>query len=185
MSLSYGRGTIFTIQDSNKRGKQRTALYYQFPDDASTMSGAFKLKFFHGVPSVNSWPALFPTPSIVRTLSADELEEAITVINNAEMNERYNVTIRWRESHYRGCSYMCSTAPHISVPQHLARMMHLDMDDSWEAVNHRVGQLHHNHHDHHYRPPDSRTQTCPLSRTNRAAALRHVQSRMRKPYTPM
>ena len=38
-SLSYGRGSILTIQDSNKPTKQRTALYYQFPGDAIIMSG--------------------------------------------------------------------------------------------------------------------------------------------------
>ena len=55
-SLSYGRGSILTIQDSNKPGKQQTALYYQFPGDAIIMSGDFNLKFWHGVPAVDSWP---------------------------------------------------------------------------------------------------------------------------------
>ena len=35
-SLSYGRGSILTITDSNKEMKQRTALYYQFPGDEDT-----------------------------------------------------------------------------------------------------------------------------------------------------
>ena len=57
-SLPYGRGSILTIQDSNKPGKQRTALYYQFPGDAIIMSGKFNLTFYHGVPAVDSWASV-------------------------------------------------------------------------------------------------------------------------------
>ena len=58
-SLSYGRGSILTITDSNKETKQRTALYYQFPGGAIIMSGQFNETFYHGVPALDSWPALF------------------------------------------------------------------------------------------------------------------------------
>ena len=53
-SLSYRRGSILTIHDTNKEKKQRIALYYQFPGDAIIMSGNFNLKFWHGVPDVDS-----------------------------------------------------------------------------------------------------------------------------------
>ena len=53
-SLSYGRGSILTIQDSNKPAKHKTALYYQFPGDAIIMSGKFNVTFLHGVPAVDS-----------------------------------------------------------------------------------------------------------------------------------
>ena len=71
-SLSYGRGSILTITDSNKPMKQRTALYYQFPGDAIIMSGDFNLKFWHGVPAVDSWQALFKTQNIVRKLPQND-----------------------------------------------------------------------------------------------------------------
>lgn len=98
-SLSYGRGSSLTSQYSNIPDKQQTALYYQFLGDAIIMSGAFNLMFLHGVPAVDSWEALFKTPIIVRTLPQNEFDEANRVIHGDE-NERYNVTIRWHESHY-------------------------------------------------------------------------------------
>ena len=116
-SLPYGRGSSLTIQESNKPGKQRTALYYQFPGDAIIMSGHFNLKFLHGVPAVDSWQALFKTQNIVRELPQDEFDEANKVINGDEMDEGFNVTIRWHESHYNGCPYLCGTAAHIAVSQ--------------------------------------------------------------------
>ena len=51
------------------------------------------------------------------------------MINGDEMNERVNVTIRWDESHYNGCPYLCGTAAHIAVSQAPARRMHVDFDD--------------------------------------------------------
>ena len=113
-SLSYGRGSILAITDSNSEIKQRTALYYQFPGDAIIMSGDFNLKFWHGVPAVDSWQALFETKDIVRVLPQNEMNEANRVIKG-EMNERFNVTIRWHESHYDGCPYLCGTAAHLSL----------------------------------------------------------------------
>ena len=96
--------------------KQQTALYYQFPGDGIIMSGDFNLKFWHGVPAVDSWQALFKRHNIVRMLPQNELDEANRVIKG-EMNERFNVTIRWHESHFDGCPYLCGTAAQIAVPQ--------------------------------------------------------------------
>ena len=75
-SLSYGRGSILSITDTNKEKKQQTALYYQFPGDAIIMSGGFNLKFWHGVPAVDSWEALFKRQNIVRVLPQNEFDEA-------------------------------------------------------------------------------------------------------------
>ena len=104
-SLSYGRGSILTIQDSIKPAKQQTALYFQFPGDAIIMSGPFNLRFYHGVPAVDSWKQLFQSQNIVRMLPPNEFEEANRVIADVEANLRFNVTIRWHESHYQGCIY--------------------------------------------------------------------------------
>ena len=41
----------------------------------------------------------------MRELPQDEFDEAIKVINGDDMGERFNVTIRWHESHYNGCPY--------------------------------------------------------------------------------
>ena len=126
-SLSYGRGSILTITDSMKETKQRTALYYQFPGDAIIMSGEFNVSFFHGVPPVDSWPDLFQRRNIVRKLPPNELDEAYRVIQG-EMNERFNVTIRWHESHFDGCPYLCGTdAPYLCRAP--ARPIHGDLDD--------------------------------------------------------
>ena len=103
-SLSYGRGSIFMITDPFEEAKQRTALYYQFPDDAIIMSGDFNFNFWHGVPAVDSWQALFKRQNIVRNLPQNEFDEANRVIKG-EMTERFNVTIRWVESHYKRCPY--------------------------------------------------------------------------------
>ena len=92
------------------------------------MSGDFNLKFWHGVPAVDSWQALFKRQNIVRMLPQNELDEANRVIKG-EMNERFNVTIRWHESHYDGCPYLCGTAAQIAVPQAPARTIHVDLDD--------------------------------------------------------
>ena len=73
------------------------------------MSGNFNLKFWHGIPPVDTWQALFKTQNIVRKLPQNEFDEANRVMNDDEMKERFNVTIRWHESHYNGCSYLCST----------------------------------------------------------------------------
>ena len=81
------------------------------------MSGDFNLKFWHGVPAVDSWQALFKRQNIVRMLPQNEFDEANRVINGGEMNERFNVTIRWHESHYDGCPYLRGTAAQIPVPQ--------------------------------------------------------------------
>ena len=105
-SLSYGRGSILTIQDSNKPAKQQPALYYQFPGDAIIMSGNFNLNFWHGVPAVDSWPALFKSQNIVRMLPQNELDAANKVFDGVDMSDRFNVTIRWHESHYDGCPYL-------------------------------------------------------------------------------
>ena len=104
-SLSYGSGSILTIQDSIKPAKQQTALYFQFPGDAIIMSGPFNLRFYHGVPAVDSWKELFQSHNIVRMLPPNEFEEANRVIADVEANARFNVTIRWHESHYQGCLY--------------------------------------------------------------------------------
>ena len=116
-SLSYGRGSILTIQDSNKPTKQKTALYYQFPGDAIIMSGTFNLKFWHGVPPVDSWRTLFEKENIVRRLPKNELDEANKVFDGAEMCDRFNVTIRWHESHYDGCPYKCGSVAQIAIPK--------------------------------------------------------------------
>ena len=120
ISLSYGRGSILTIQDSKKPAKQQTALYYQFPGDAIIMSGAFNLMFWHGVPAVDTWKGLFSRQNIVRNLPRNEFDEANKIIDGAEMNVRFNVTIRWHESHYADCPYLCGTAARIAIPQALA-----------------------------------------------------------------
>ena len=91
------------------------------------MSGAFNLTFLHGVPAVDSWEALFKTQNIVRNLPQNEFDEANRVIHGDE-NERYNVTIRWHESHYPKCPYLCGPAAQIVVPQAPARTMHVDWD---------------------------------------------------------
>ena len=83
----------------------------------------------HGVPAVDSWQALFKTQNIVRTLPQNEFDEANRVINGGELSERFNVTIRWHESHYDRCPYLCGTAAQIAVPQAPARTMHVDLDD--------------------------------------------------------
>ena len=93
------------------------------------MSGNFNLEFLHGVPAVDSWQALFKTQNIVRELPQDEFDEANRVINGGEMSGIFNVTIRWHESYYDGCPYLCGTVAHIAVPQALARTMHVDVDD--------------------------------------------------------
>ena len=85
------------------------------------MSGEFNLNFWHGVPAVDSWQALFKTQNIVRKLPQHEVDEANRVINGGEMNERFNVTVRWHESRYDGCPYLCGTAAQIAVPQAPAR----------------------------------------------------------------
>ena len=71
---------------------------------------------YHGVPAIDSWPELFNRQNIVRMLPDNELDEAIRVIEG-EMSERFNVTIRWHESHFEGCPYCCDTAAQIAVPQ--------------------------------------------------------------------
>ena len=79
-SLSYGRGSILTIQDSNTPTKQRAALYYQFPGDAIIMSGGgLNLQFYHGISAVETWPELFQRQNIVRHLPQEELDEANSV----------------------------------------------------------------------------------------------------------
>ena len=57
-----------------------------------------------------------PRQNIVSMLPDNELDEAISVIKG-EMSERFNVTIRWHESHFKGCPYCCNTAAQIAVPQ--------------------------------------------------------------------
>ena len=95
-SLSYGRGSILTIQDSNKPAKLLAALYYQFLGDAIIMSGELNLQFYHGIPAVETWQELFKTQNIARHLPQDEFDEAKSVIDgtNAHIHERFNVTIR-------------------------------------------------------------------------------------------
>ena len=79
------------------------------------MSGHFNLNFYHGVPAVDSWKQLFQSQNIVRMLPPNELEEANRVFDDVEANVRFNVTIRWHESHYKGCSYQGGTAALIPV----------------------------------------------------------------------
>ena len=93
------------------------------------MSGNFNLKFWHGVPAVDSWQALFKNQNIVRMLPPNELDEANRVIRCGDMNTRFNVTIRWHESHYDGCPYRCGTAAQIAVPVASARPIHVVLDD--------------------------------------------------------
>ena len=125
--------------------------------------------------------------AIVRMLPPNELDEANRVIEG-EMNGRFNVTIRWHESHWEGCPHLCGTTAQIAVPQASAQQIHIELDDreapcllgsapvkkmlEMAAVNKIVGPgapppLHQHHR-------QSRSQT------NRAAALRHVQNRLRK-----
>ena len=80
------------------------------------MSGNFNLTFYHGVPAVDSWQALFKRRNIVRMLPQNEMNEAIKVMQG-DMDERYNVTIRWHESHYDGCPYKCASVAQIAVPK--------------------------------------------------------------------
>lgn len=127
ISLSYGRGSILTIQYSNRPEKKQTGLYYQFFGDALIMPGAFNLTFLHGVPAVDSWEALFQTQNIVRNLQQHEFDEANKVIHGDE-NEIYNVTIRWHESHHPTCPYLCVLAAQLVVPQAAARTMRVDWD---------------------------------------------------------
>ena len=113
-SLSYGRGSILTIQDSNKLTKQRTALYFQFPGDAIIMSGTFNERFLHGVPPVDSWRDLLNKQNIVKQLPQNEFDEANRVFAEGVMNERFNVMIRWHETHHKGCPYLVGTAAQIA-----------------------------------------------------------------------
>ena len=78
------------------------------------MSGDFNLKFWHGVPAVDSWQALFKRQNIVRMLPQNELDEANRVIKG-EMKD--------------GCPYLCGTAAQIAVPQAPARTIHIDLHD--------------------------------------------------------
>ena len=73
------------------------------------------MRFYHGVPPVDSWKQLFQSKNIVRMLPPNELEEANRVIHDVEANVRFNVTIRWHELHYKGCSYQGGTAALITV----------------------------------------------------------------------
>ena len=58
---------------------------------------------------VDSWEELFSRQNIVRKLPQEELNEATKVIKG-KMHERFNVTIRWHESHFEGCRYVRGTA---------------------------------------------------------------------------
>ena len=73
------------------------------------------MRFYHGVPAVDSWKELFQSHNIVRMLPPNEFEEANRVIADVEANVRFNVTIRWLESHYKEHSYQGGTAALISV----------------------------------------------------------------------
>ena len=77
------------------------------------MSGHFNLNFFHGVPPIDAWLALLDAHNIVRRLPENELDEVKRIMNGGD-NERYNVTIRWHESHHAGCPFLCGTAPQIA-----------------------------------------------------------------------
>ena len=90
-----------------------------------TAAAPFKLKLWHGVPAVDAWQALFERQNIVRMLPPNEFDEATRVMKG-EMNERFNVTIRWHESHYDGCPYRCGTTAQTAVPQAPARPIHID-----------------------------------------------------------
>ena len=45
------------------------------------------------------------------------------------MKIRHNVTIRWHESHYNGCPYLCGLAAQIHVPQCPGRTIQVDGND--------------------------------------------------------
>ena len=55
---AYGCGALLVLTDTLK-SKMNIALFYQFPHDAIIMSGQFNDAFYHGIPAVDSWPALF------------------------------------------------------------------------------------------------------------------------------
>ena len=94
------------------------------------MSGTFNEKLLHGVPPVDSWRDLFNKQNIVRQLPQNEFDEANRVIAEGAMNERFIVLIRWHESHYEGCPYLCGTAAQIAEPQIPARTIHIDLRES-------------------------------------------------------
>ena len=131
-SLSYGCGSLLAISDSNKDSK-RTALYYQFPGDAIVMSGQFNLRFWHAVPPVKSWPQLLECPRLVRSLPSDELKEAKAIIarvNHEACCTRWNVTIRWHQTHWEGCPYLPSTgAPAVTMKQETEPTDPADIDN--------------------------------------------------------
>ena len=93
------------------------------------MSGTFNLDFWHAVPAVESWRTLLHGLRTVRRLPEDELAEADKVFQDSEMKIRYNVTIRWHESHYNGCPYLCGLAAQIHVPQGPGRTIQVDGND--------------------------------------------------------
>ena len=129
-SLSFGRGSILTIQNTLKQKGRKTALFYQFPNDAIIFSGHFNLHFYHGVPAVESWIQLIQNPTLARSLPPNELAAATRIIDVAdEVDVRYNVTIRWHEAHYVGCPYVCAATPPIPVPQSPATTNHIDLKD--------------------------------------------------------
>ena len=68
------------------------------------------MRFYRGVPAVDSWKELFQSHNIVRMLPPNEFEEANRVIDDADANVRFNVTICWHELHYNGCLYQGGTA---------------------------------------------------------------------------
>jgi len=109
---------LLVLTDTLK-AKMNIALFYQFPNDAIIMSGQFNDAFYHGIPAVDSWPALFSDGRVVRELPPDEKGEAMAVMERVQAGTqctRYNVTIRWHETHNPGCPFLSGNRTPVGKP---------------------------------------------------------------------
>jgi hypothetical protein len=70
------------------------------------MSGQFNNVFYHGVPPVSTWPELFEmSERNVRTLPPHEMNAAEAVMAMKSVLVRFNVTIRWHQTHNWPCPF--------------------------------------------------------------------------------
>ena len=117
VSLSFGRGGVLTL--GPKKGGRPTKMLFQENGDALVMAGAFQSEFVHGVPKRAIWSNLQLQPMYNSLMDWEKRG----VASEIEMHEaaapgashvRMNCTIRWHDTHFKGCPAIRGSKPAVA-----------------------------------------------------------------------
>ena len=105
-SFSFGHGGVLTLSSATRKANE--TMLFQEHGDVLIMAGKFQSEFLHGVPARKTWKSLCDGPMFAGMQDWEQqgMREEVELHEKCQgrgKHLRYNCTLRWHDTHWRGC----------------------------------------------------------------------------------